>query len=113
MRRKIGNDEFSIKKQVKGVCRKRHHHGHFGRQSRPNLRAFKSFSELSGDVENFELRHFVYHSGAMYTVLYHFWSPFARFSRVFAPQRYTPLGIPSKFVVHCAQIDFFKFVCLN
>ena len=26
MRRKIGNDEFSISKQVKGVCRKRHHH---------------------------------------------------------------------------------------
>ena len=62
---------------------------HIGRQSRPISRAFKSFSELSGDVENFELRHFVYHSGAMYTVLYHFWTPFARFSRVFAPQRYT------------------------
>lgn len=25
MRRKIGNDEFSIRKQVKGVCRRRHH----------------------------------------------------------------------------------------
>ena len=26
LRRKIGNDEFSIRKQVKGVCRRRHHH---------------------------------------------------------------------------------------
>ena len=26
MRRKLENDEFSIRKQVKGVCRRRHHH---------------------------------------------------------------------------------------
>ena len=50
MRRKIGNDEFSISKQVKGVCRKRHHHATSdGRADRFRelSRALASFREMS------------------------------------------------------------------
>jgi hypothetical protein len=50
LRRKIGNDEFSIRKQVKGVCRKRYHHATSdGRADRIRelLRDFTSFRELT------------------------------------------------------------------
>ena len=52
------NYPFSIFKQVKARCRRRLLAHHIGRQSRPNLRDFESFDELSGDVGASDAGHF-------------------------------------------------------
>lgn len=71
---------------------------HIVRQSRPNLREKTRFSEISGDVVFSKLRHFVYRSDTKYTVLCHFWTPFVRFCRAFAPLSYATMVF---------QVDFF------
>lgn len=52
LRRKIGNDKFSIRKQVKECGSPCPHSSHIGRQSRPNLREKRRFCGHSGDVQN-------------------------------------------------------------
>ena len=88
MRRKIGNDEFSIRKQVKGVCRKRHHHATSdGRADRFRelSRALASFREMHGygaKVTFSEQGHFISASMPLFAKKRRFGAVFARLMNV-------------------------------
>lgn len=80
---------------------------HIVRQSRPSLREKTRFCEISRDVVFSKLRHFVYRNSTKYTVLCHFWTPFARFCRFFAPLSYATMVFQSDFfgILHRSNIE--------
>lgn len=61
--------------------------GHIGRQRRPNLRAFESFNELSGDASALGACHFVFHFGSLVSKCAPFVSHNPQFTRCTTEQQ--------------------------
>ena len=106
LRRKIGNDEFSIRKQVKGVCRRRHHHPTSdGRADR--------FRELSRDLASFREMLKILSCATLYTIVARcipFYTTFGLYLPVFggfSRHKGMPLGYSIRFCgAYCTDQRF-------
>ena len=111
MRRKIENDEFSIRKQVKGVCRRRHHHPTSdGRADR--------FRELSRALASFREMLKILSCATLYTIVARcipFYTTFGLHLPVFqgfSRHKGIPLGYSIQFCgVYCT--DRFFQICVS